>query len=1517
MATPTRRSSRATRAPERLTQSSATPSAATTPRKRAKKPAAAAASAFASPLSSRAKRQKTAARGQQSARRAVADDDDDEDDSNEEENDDDDEEQEDGEEEEIQNSSSSADEDDDSDFGQDEGPQSRPARARATKQTPRKAAAAATPKGKQRRAAKPRAQQTGGAAAVAASHAQPSLLLNAILDEQTAVAQVAVDWIASYRRPSSTDSATTELINFLIRLTGCPGQITAADLYEVEQIEAVLATLQAQAIAALKRGSSGDGGGEADGGDDLLMGRTKELRRFRKNALQFVQRLVVDGQHHVVFADVSEESGLSAFVEIVLQWLVSMAASHYRPFRHVATLAALAMQSALVAVRARIAGELQTAHRQLDSTGATGRRAPAAASRLRDRVASLTQQDDVAAAAFKALYDTVFIYRYRDIHAAIRAECLVPLAAWCRGYPPAYLNTEHLRYLGWALNDRDARVREAALAAALGPLLLGKPPQLTAGAVGSGVGAPAAGALDAASDEAVAEGFRPFVARFLPRLAQMAAGDVDARVQVAALRLVAQLALLGYVDPAAGVDRAATAAARAAGRGAARRKHGGRRAAKRSTYGHSLSQQLLEESSSDDEAEASDADAEADDGAAAEAADASEQRQPLFGDDGADDDETLACPRHATMRLLAPLVAHTHATVRGAAAELVAGWLRSDWVAAACADAGLATAPKEDSAEHAQLLLKAVGAFLHHLARMGQPADAGGDDGAGADEQRALWVGEQAAACIEEAWAAPATAVGLGSGSGSDEQQQVQAAMLAGAAVGDQAPSALDRQVAAATQARLAAVDGRAAAAAAALWPRLGELADLEAVAAFLGRDHSAQPSAACALAAGEETALTQAFAVWVGEAQRAQRTRRARGRAARTADDDESQRLGRMWQASFAPLLARSIDSPARLLPLAHLAAEALDVQQLFDASATHVLADVAGALARALERHGGDVRLARVCVAALDRLDRCGVLPGHAADEGAGDTAPGPLVRRAAEAAASLLAAAVASAPEPRGAHASAHADVYACVVPLRAMARTCDVSDALFAGDAAAFDLLLLLLGEGEGARAVPEAVGAAALDTAYYAVLWRALRVDRQLGGAPDPAESAAEAARRLRVARDRLVAACERLLAPEDSQAAHGGRLRELAWATLGRLLRLFTGPLAHAPSSADLRRTLDVPARDAQRVRAQLAAFFARRMDAWGALLDAITRPEASGDDDGDDAFGLYLQAPSSWSIAYARACAMAAVWAQWLGDRTVAAAGLALVAGRTGVAGLEAGEKARHQPQRAARRKVGFVALSAFDHLVQAAVDALRPQLAHAATRDSALAAYMAALRASHERNAAQPAGTARALADGVNVATLARFVGSAVRSAFGEPADMARHAAALAPAVVGAAWGAQHELAIAYGLAAETPDAAAWFGALAQTVAGVLRPRHADVLSRALARGLEEGSAEQALAAAVYQRALEKETAKLGAVQARMAEIGTPTAAMHSMVLASSPPQSPTPAGRTARRTLGASDDEMDVDA
>ncbi|KAJ2336588.1 cohesin complex subunit, partial [Coemansia sp. RSA 2681] len=431
--TPQRRSTRATKEPERLAPSTTTP---LTPRKRGKAAGSSAkkVSAFASPVVS--------SRGSSSKRQRVVAGKSKRNQEEEEEEEEDEEEVE-----EVEEDDESASDDDEDELSEFEG--SRPA-------APASAAAKKTHKPAIARKAKPKAkQQTVKSKKNASVQDEPSTtlfqsqLLDAILDEKTALAQVVNDWIGRYRSTGG-DAATSELLNFLIKLTGTTTSappVTAATLYD--DVTETLDDLQAQSIAALQRN---------EGEDDLLMGKTKEHRRIRKSVLQFLVKLVSDGQHHLLFDEVNEESRLSPFIEALLQWLVSMAGSSYRPFRHVATLAALCVQTAVVGIRARISVELQTTHRQLETEAKRGssssRRGGGGGSgkqqqQLRDRVAQLSQQDEVAEAAFKAFYDTVFIYRYRDVQATIRSECIVPLATWCRAFPAAYLDTEYLRYLGW------------------------------------------------------------------------------------------------------------------------------------------------------------------------------------------------------------------------------------------------------------------------------------------------------------------------------------------------------------------------------------------------------------------------------------------------------------------------------------------------------------------------------------------------------------------------------------------------------------------------------------------------------------------------------------------------------------------------------------------------------------------------------------------------------------------------------------------------------------------------------------------------------------------------------------------------------------------------------------------------------------------------------------------------------------------------------------------------------------
>ncbi|KAJ2759709.1 hypothetical protein IWQ56_005670, partial [Coemansia nantahalensis] len=507
----------------------------------------------------------------------------------------------------------------------------------------------------------------------------------------------------------------------------------------------------------------------------------------------------------------------------------------------------------------------------------------------------------------------------------------------------------------------------------------------------------------------------------------VAAGDVDVRVQVAALKLVTLLATHGYVDATAKIGdiRSVRPPAQAAGRRAAPRS-----ARNRSTYSNSLSQQLLEESDSESDAGEADAPDES-----------ADLLQIQVLDDADYDDAAsapLACPRHPVMRYLAPLVAHTQASVRAAAAGLVAWWLAEEWALAARVkalgvdgtiddegdngsssddddggepdDAGisvgslLATAGGRRRARR-WLLFKAVGAFLCRVSRAEPAARA---EPSGADDAAEWWVQEQAAACSEELWAAAPTAVGLA----GDEQHVT----LAGATADGLPATALDARIeAAAAAADESAAPQRLTAAAQALWQQIPELDALTALAGFLAWDHSAQGArdsagARFALAPAEETALLQGFAVWVGESRRAaaDRARRARGKKDRAEADDEKQqaRWARLWQGLFVPLLARHADSPRRLLPLAFLAAEALDLQALFDAGRTDVIADAAAHAAAALSRHGRHVRLARLAALFLERVDASRLLPGAltagSAARGADD---GDLVIRAARAAAAQI--------------------------------------------------------------------------------------------------------------------------------------------------------------------------------------------------------------------------------------------------------------------------------------------------------------------------------------------------------------------------------------------------------------------------------------------------------------------------------------------------------------------------------
>lgn len=48
----------------------------------------------------------------------------------------------------------------------------------------------------------------------------------------------------------------------------------------------------------------------------------------------------------------------------------------------------------------------------------------------------------------------VFVHRYRDRIAEIRALCMEELGVWLKGNPATFLNDGYLKYLGWTMHDK-------------------------------------------------------------------------------------------------------------------------------------------------------------------------------------------------------------------------------------------------------------------------------------------------------------------------------------------------------------------------------------------------------------------------------------------------------------------------------------------------------------------------------------------------------------------------------------------------------------------------------------------------------------------------------------------------------------------------------------------------------------------------------------------------------------------------------------------------------------------------------------------------------------------------------------------------------------------------------------------------------------------------------------------------------------------------------------------------------
>ena len=311
---------------------------------------------------------------------------------------------------------------------------------------------------------------------------------------------VAADWTARWER--NNREAMCDMINLVIKCTGCNTQVDVHDIEDQDNVPSRLGDIQEE-YQALKPT------------DYPLISKAKGSASFRSKLCDFFTKLI----------STCHEAGLLysdlALLENIEVWVHTMSSSTLRPFRHTATVIALTIGNKLCTVAADIA---ENAARTVRLKEGEQKKKSVNKERVRALEAQVAEGERRRAQVLESmgnLLDAVFVHRYRDVDPKIRLECVTALANWIMTLPDVYFDGLHLRYLGWVLSDPSAPTR-AEVIKQLGKLFKNKDnaPRL-----------------------------RTFTEKYRERIVEMAVEDSEVSVRAATVELLDMIRKTGLLEP--------------------------------------------------------------------------------------------------------------------------------------------------------------------------------------------------------------------------------------------------------------------------------------------------------------------------------------------------------------------------------------------------------------------------------------------------------------------------------------------------------------------------------------------------------------------------------------------------------------------------------------------------------------------------------------------------------------------------------------------------------------------------------------------------------------------------------------------------------------------------------------------------------------------------------------------------------------------------------------------------------
>uniref|UniRef100_A0A7N6F6P2 Cohesin subunit SA n=1 Tax=Anabas testudineus TaxID=64144 RepID=A0A7N6F6P2_ANATE len=270
----------------------------------------------------------------------------------------------------------------------------------------------------------------------------PVTLFEVVKLGKSAMQSVVDEWIESYKQ--DRDLALLDLINFFIQCSGCKGTVRIEMFRNMQNAEIIRKMTEEF---------------DEDSGDYPLTMPGPMWKKFRYNFCEFISVLIRQCQYSIIYDEY--------MMDTVISLLTGLSDSQVRAFRHTSTLAAMKLMTALVNVALNLSIHQDNTQRQYEAerNKIAGKRANEKLELLLQKRKELQENQDEIENMMNSIFKGIFVHRYRDAIAEIRAICIEEIGVWMKMYSDAFLNDSYLKYVGWTLHDRQGEVRLKCLKA--------------------------------------------------------------------------------------------------------------------------------------------------------------------------------------------------------------------------------------------------------------------------------------------------------------------------------------------------------------------------------------------------------------------------------------------------------------------------------------------------------------------------------------------------------------------------------------------------------------------------------------------------------------------------------------------------------------------------------------------------------------------------------------------------------------------------------------------------------------------------------------------------------------------------------------------------------------------------------------------------------------------------------------------------------------------------------------------